>query len=702
MTHTRYRQLALLCTLGFVAVPAYAEPQTPTEAEIETIKQDWKCKYCPDLSEEQWEGYVSLGVGYVSNDSYKFGEYNGLFEEGFYVDGELNSLYRDDEGNYWNIRGDNLGLESPFFSVEGGRQGQYRINLEFDQISRYLLDTSRTPYSGDSIQTLPPGWVPAPDTGGFTTLAGDLRDVNFSTRRRHFTVGGEYIASNHWSYEVWFKRKTKEGNQPTSFGFGFNRVVTLPQPIDYTTDDIELKANYRFADFNGQVALIHSKFENTNNFFRWDNAYDSPVGAPQGQAGTAPDNSKQQILLTGNYLGIEDVQLTALISYAQLKQDEAFLPYTVNSALVTPALPQNSLDGKVDVFTTNLAAHWQYSKQQAWHFIFEHNEQDNKTARNTYTYVTADSSVTVNPRANVPYGFREQKLKVNTDYKLDNQIKLSGGGQLSRMDRTYQSVEMTDETSLWAKLKHRIDNEMQYSIKAEFSDRSIDNYNVVTEVVPPDNPLMRKYNMSDRKGYKVEFNLGYSVTDSLIFSFSGDYAEYDYDATTIGLTGSDELALGLDAQYMVDEDLSLSAFIQNTDINSQQAGSQSFSSPDWTAENDDNMLTIGAGAKYQVIEDTLKIGVDFVHAESSSAISVSSGEPFPDLTTTRDTIIVYGDYIINEELTLKASYQYEEYDEDNWYIDNVAPDTLSNVLTMGETAPDYKIGVFWLSLRYNF
>ncbi|MBI3563059.1 MAG: MtrB/PioB family decaheme-associated outer membrane protein [Gammaproteobacteria bacterium] len=702
MTETRYVHLALLYLMGFVALPVLAETQTDDTLDIETIKKNWKCKYCADLTEKQWEGYFSLGLGYVSNNSYKFGEYNGLNERGFNLDGNLNARYRDNQRNYWDIRGQNVGLESPSFGVEGGRQGQYKLNLEMDQITRYNLDTGRTPYSGDSIQTLPAGWVHAANTAGFTTLATGLHEVNFSTQRRHFTLGGEYISSTKWSYEVWFKRQTKQGNQPTAYSFGFDRAAMLSKPIDYSTDDIELKVNYHYADFSGQVALINSNFKNTNTFLRWENAYDTPTGAPQGQAGTEPDNSKQQILLTGNYFGIKNVQFTGLFSYALLKQDEAFLPYSVNSDLTPPALPQHSLKGKVAVFNTNLAAHWQYSSAQDWHLIYEHHEQDNSTARNTYTYVTADNAVTSTPRANFPYGFRQQKLKLNTDYKFDNQVKLSGGGQLSTIDRDYQSVESTAEANLWAKLKHRIDNKLHYSLKAEFSDRTIDNYNVASEVTPADNPLMRKYNITDRQGHKIDVNLTYTATDAVILNFSSDIAQYNYDATTIGLTQSDELSAGLDIQYMVNKNVSFTGFIHNTQIKSQQVGSQAFSTPDWTANNKDKILTVGLGSDYLIIKNKLKLGLDYVHAESNAAIDISLGSPFPDLTTKRDTIMVRADYTIDEKFTLKASYQYEKYMEDNWYINNVAPATLSNVLTFGNTPPTYKIGVFWLTLRYNF
>jgi len=702
MTILRYRRFVLLLLLGFIAPPLYAEPETTEQLDIEAITKKWKCKYCPDLTEEPWDGDISLGLGYVSNDSYKFGEYNGLAEKGTYLKGDIDALYRDDEANYFDAEGYNLGLDSSYLKLEGGKQGTYKLNLTIDQITKNNLDTSRTPYSGDSTQTLPAGWVRAGTTAGFSTLANDLHDINFSTKRRHFSLSGEYISSPHWSYGVEVRRKTKDGSQPTGFSFGFAGSAILPKPIDYTTDEVELSAQYRHKKFNGKVAFIHSSFKNEIDAFRWDNAYNSPAGGLEGgQAGTAPDNTKQQLLLTGNYLGIDNVQFTGLFSFAQLTQDETFLPYTVNSTLATPPLPTNSLDGKVLVFNTNLGAHWQYSAKQQWHFIYEHHEQDNTTERNTYTYVTADNNVTGTPRANSPYSFRRQKLKINTDYKINKQIKLSGGAKSSLINRDYQSVERTVENSLWAKLKQRIGYDLQYSVRAEYIDRSIDNYNVVNEVTPPDNPLMRKYNMADRTGQKLDFYLGYSASENLFLNFSSDFAQYDYDPSEIGLTESDEFSIGLDVQYTVDEDLSFNAFIQNTNAQSKQAGSEAFDNADWFANNDDDFLTIGLGSKYQVIEDKLSVGLDYVHAESSSAIGISVGEPFPDLTTQRDTLILHGDYIIDEKLTVKASYQYENYDENNWYIDDVAPDTLSNVLTLGETAPNYSIGVIWINLVYN-
>jgi len=704
----RLRQFALLSLMGFVVSPNLsAETNTNEQIDLEKITKGWKCKYCPDLSDEPWQVSIDVGLGYVSNDSYKYGEYNGLSEKGGYFKGGIEALYRDEEANYYNIQGTDLGLDSSYFSLEGGHQGSYKLKLVIDQITKYSLDTSRTPYRGDTTLTLPTGWVNGPTTADFTTLAADLRDVNFSTERRNLVLAGEFNTSPYTSYGVEFRRQTKEGKLPTGYTFGFASAAILPQVIDYTTDEVELSVKYNRNNFSGKLAFVNSTFKNAIDYIRWQNAYDTPDDVTdgfEGRAGTAPDNSMQQLLFSGRY-SFDTVQLTGLLSVAQMTQDEAYepTPYTENSALVTPDLPRTSLDGKVQVVNANLGAHWQYSPQQQWHTIFEHYEQDNKTARATYTYVIADSAVTGTPRANFPYSFRNQKLKIYTDYTTDSRMKLSGGGQLSRINRDYQSVERTEETTFWAKLSDRTENMLQYSIKAEHSDRSIDNYTVVAEVIQPDNPLMRKYNMADRNGQKLTFNLAYPATESLLLSFTGDVAQYDYDASQIGLTESDEQSLGLDMQYTVDEDLSFGAFIQNTNIKSKQAGSEALPfTADWTASNDDNVLTVGLSMNYQVIEDKFKLGLDYVHADASSSIEVSGGAPLPDLKTRRDTITLHGDYNVDENLTIKVSYQYEKYHEDNWYIDGVTPNTIPGALTLGETAPDYNIGAMWISLHYRF
>src|SRR3970040_1159996 len=80
---------------------------------------------------------VELGIGYVNEDSWKFGTFNGLGDKGAYLIGniDLSSRNRDNAG-FWGIRGRNLGLTSRNLQFDIGTQGRWHFFAEYDQIEK--------------------------------------------------------------------------------------------------------------------------------------------------------------------------------------------------------------------------------------------------------------------------------------------------------------------------------------------------------------------------------------------------------------------------------------------------------------------------------------------------------------------------------------------------------------------------------------
>lgn len=180
-----------------------------------------------------------------------------------------------------------------------------------------------------------------------------------------------------------------------------------------------------------------------------------------------------------------------------------------------------------------------------------------------------------------------------------------------------------------------------------------------------------------------------------------DFANDDYSRSTLGLLDAREISLNADASAMLTEKTSVHVFAGHERIKSRQAGSQAFSIPDWRAENDDTVNTAGIGITHQLIENKLGIGADYVMSRSSGKINVSGGD-YPDLETDLDSVKLFADYRLKDNMTLHAAYWYESYDADDWMLDGVNPDTVSNVLTFGEESPFYDVNVVTLSLRYKF
>jgi len=124
----------------------------------------WQCKLCP--IEKGLSGTVEAGGAYVSDSSSKFGEYNGLNQQGGYFLGDFSARYRGEDAAYWNIDGANLGLDTRSLNVEGGRQGTYKLLLNYQELRHFISDSAQTPFigSGGSSLTLPAGYPAATTT----------------------------------------------------------------------------------------------------------------------------------------------------------------------------------------------------------------------------------------------------------------------------------------------------------------------------------------------------------------------------------------------------------------------------------------------------------------------------------------------------------------------------------------------------------
>jgi len=108
---------------------------------------------------------LEVGVGDVTQGSYKFGEYNGLQREGAFpilnFDLSGGGLYNSDSLERWSVRGAELGIDTRQLDVDYGQQGKFRIDLGYDQLRHNISDTFQTPYSGAGTDTLllPAGWL---------------------------------------------------------------------------------------------------------------------------------------------------------------------------------------------------------------------------------------------------------------------------------------------------------------------------------------------------------------------------------------------------------------------------------------------------------------------------------------------------------------------------------------------------------------
>ncbi|MDH3900340.1 MAG: MtrB/PioB family decaheme-associated outer membrane protein, partial [Gammaproteobacteria bacterium] len=594
------RDLLLLSALT-MQLPAYA-----AEPAVDTSK--WRCKYCE--FEEGVSGELEFGAGHVSDDSFKFGEYTGLHNEGGFFVGNADIRYRGEDAAYMDLSVTDVGLESRSLDIEGSRQGKYKLFLQYDEIPHYISDSAKTPFrnTGSDSLKLPAGWVTAPTTGGMTELDTSLRDVDLETERKRIGVGMSFIQGSHWEYEVKYRHETKEGDKGLAGSFVAN-AAQLVAPVDYITDEVDVTASYTRKKWQAKIAYYGSLFRNDKESLTWQNPFTPLVaGADTGQLALEPDNQFHQIVASGGYQLADRTRVIGDVAIGRMKQDEKFFPATQNPNLAVP-LPYNRADTQVDTVTANFRVISSLTDKLRLNAAYTYNDRDNDSPRSTFLWVSADSFAAT-PRTNQPYSFTKSTFKVNTDYRFAKRMKAGIGYDYDAYKRTYQEVNKTKEHTVWGKLNVRARDNVDLTMKVAHADRDRSDYEEVSEIEPPQNERLRLFNMADRTRKTAEFHASITPLDRITLGLGVDYSDDDYSDSTLGLTESKETSVNADASVILTEDISLHAFLSHQKIESEQTGSQTFSTPDWTGKNKDAIDTAGIGVTYQVIKDKLDIGAD--------------------------------------------------------------------------------------------
>lgn len=697
-TTTRLLPILILSMQAITATAADTDP-------VDTSK--WKCKFCP-FEEAGFTGQLDIGIGYVSEDSYKFGEYSGLNKQGAYFIGDADLRVRGEDAKYWDIRATNLGLDSRSISIEGGKQGSYKLLFSYDELPHYISDSTVTPFLGvgSNNLTLPPSWVRGTSTATMTDLPNSLHDENLETKRKRLGLGATVIASGNWQYAVNFRRESREGTQAVGSSFFFNSAQ-LVMPVEYVTQQIDVSASYARDKLQARFAYYGSLFSDDNTALTWQNPYTSANGADSGQLALPPDNEFHQIMASLGYDVSEKVRATGEIALGRMTQNANFLAPTVNTSLAgyPVALPRNSLDGEVDTTNVNLKLASTLTPDLRMNLAYIYNDHDDKTPQAAYTWVTTDSLVNTVTRTNLPYSFTQTKIKFDADYRFTGSTKLTAGIDNDVNKRTYQEVSSTTENTYWAKVKTRAPKNVEVTLKLAHAVRDVGTYEVLPWLNPAENPLLLKYNMADRDRDQEALRVELLGIDDITIGFGIDYAKDNYKHSEVGLTESKDITYSADATAILSQKTNLYVYLNHEEINSTQVGSSTATSPDWTGKNEDTVNTFGLGVKHTFIEKKLNAGVDYNVTKSRGKVLVVTGAVgpgFPDNTVDRQTLKLYATYQMRDNLSLKGTFIYERFDSTNWSIDGVAPDTIPNVLSLGAVPPTYNVHVIMMSLRYMF
>jgi MtrB/PioB family decaheme-associated outer membrane protein len=669
---------------------------------------------------------IEAGIGYVSDDAWKFGRYNGLYREGPYIIGDIHTQDINEDGEYWSVRGNNLGLESRYFRLESGTQGKTDFFFEFDQQPNYINNTGKTPFlnPGSSLLNLPPGFID-------DNLNSYLQPLETQTERQRIGIGLDSRFTNFWTFDVAYRHETKTGTSllggaitpDSAGGAGLLRDTTgslLPAPVDYETDLVDVA--FRYAKDKAQFAIQYhgSMFKNANDSLTWQDPFDA-VLQDYGSQALPPDNQLHQLSLSGGYQLAREYNLTGVLSIGRSTQNETFQPYdTVGTNL---PLPRNSLDG--EVWQTNAQVRLAYRPSSSFRLdaAYRFDDRDNQTPVDNWNGVVADGSQSYNYENN-PESYQHNQFDITGNWRIGSITNLRAGYQYDLMYREFASDTEafdfdTQENKLFARLNIQPGMAWNLALYGETSDRNLNNF----DTVPTQNPYISPYYIADRKRNQVGALVEYLPSNNWNFGVKAEYNIDDYDESQYGLIETETPSFTLDAAYHPSKDITTYAYYTREDVTSKQKGilaviADVIPVSNWQADFDDSMDTFGLGGKVAGIGGKWDIGLDLVYNKSKGKIDIIdldnlTTSPYPDLKTELASAKFWTQYNQSKNLSYRFYYWYEDYEADNWAMDDLqagslidmpsaAPGEFTDYLLTGEQTQDYKVHVIGVSLVYLF
>jgi len=471
-------------------------------------------------------GSVEFGVRFATGDVYgrpdlpfqpslktsQFNEYQDV-RDGFYVrrlDVKFDNVLHSKE--YFSLKSQSTLYRDQSYLATFGNYGKFKVQFRYDEIPHIYSNITRTLFT----QTTPGDWsypalirqqlqaaVPAGTSLQAIINNQVVPQSGFITPqiyRKGGTLSVGYNLTPHWNVNALFFRESQKGTRPIGLimnsspsasatsGFG----VELPELINYFNNWVRASVEYGRQSLVVQGAYVGSFFQDNTPQMSWDNPFrltNEQITNPlTGRMASYPDNKANYLnFAAGTDLG-KYLHATASITPGWLRQDQAFLPYTTNTAINTcgngtqactslAVLPEASLGGDVQTLAMNYTVSTSTWKNLAAKVNYRYYDwSDNTSSTFLFTPVQGDASAPASADSHTPFGFTTKHLEFTGYWYFAKRSSLKAGYDALWTDRSNRDVAHSLENSFffsgdWSPLRSLL-----LRVSYRHSDRTPDSY----------------------------------------------------------------------------------------------------------------------------------------------------------------------------------------------------------------------------------
>ena len=388
------------------------------------------------LSEEvKLEGEVGAkgvyaGVTGEEGGRAKFTEYRDL-QQGVSIFGDV-GLGLNSERNFLKFRATDMGYDTQSYRLDGGMWGKFKFDLFYDEIPHNLTFDARTFFFEAGHHAL----VGTPNTN-FSAW----NTFDYSIDRKQYGGGFKLPLLKPFYFDVSFQREDRDGIKPagTAPGSPGGIVLEIPEPVDYTTNNLKLEGGYAKNPFFLSAGFIYSDFDDHNDKL----TFTHPVAPfPVDTLTLSPDNKYYK----GYFKGAVKLPLNSKFNvnagYSSAKSDTSLLNSFVDTGTINPVtLSKLSFDGKINtknysfVLTSNPL---RILDGKIFYSFYKRENRNDVVFQNEITLGTIEF--------NKPFDYKKNAAGIDLGLKFPENFYLSGGYKYIKTDRRLQGIEPTEIT----------------------------------------------------------------------------------------------------------------------------------------------------------------------------------------------------------------------------------------------------------------
>jgi MtrB/PioB family decaheme-associated outer membrane protein len=508
-----------------------------------------------------------------NNDS-KFEEYGnlppGIFGEWL----RLGAMTKD--GSYGTeFTGENIGNNNQRYILDASKAGEHYFTAMWDQIPHLYNTSAQSIWNGVGTNFLTtPVSIPIGSATVLPTvaqmnaaLAGKFNTIDIGIRRDKGTVAYRWTPDQNWDVRATYSNEKRSGTQQAGVVLTTNAApgqqFQAPRPVDDTTQNAKLASQYFGptpwgGHYNVNLAGGASLFENTWDSYTVQNPFYQPANAAVfpafARVSLMPSNQAYNSTMTSGVDLPLKTRWNSTFQYMTMRQNEAFIPNTINTAInmppvlgnpqpwTTAGLPASSLNGEINtilyntLLTTQITPEWKSTVRYRFYDL------DNQTPElllpaypiedGSNTNATTGRTAYGMPRRALAYSYNKQNASEELQWRPWKWATLGTFVGWERWDRTHRDVNLTNEFIGKTSADFKIYDVAVLRSSVLYSERRYDKYDPVNNwfaamfpipnyVIPPNvnmvtppinlySPYQRQFDMANRDRRRANVSLDWT------------------------------------------------------------------------------------------------------------------------------------------------------------------------------------------------